>query len=72
MKGRNIMMFVLFEEGHTLQTIGDRFNLSRERVRQILNTFPDFERVNKLRKEKKIKIIRTNTFKQDEADINVK
>ena len=36
---RNHMIIELFRSGRTMQQIGNRFRLSRERVRQILSRF---------------------------------
>lgn len=35
-EGRELVMVALFKAGQTLQAIGDTFNLTRERVRQLL------------------------------------
>lgn len=43
------------EEGLTLQEIGDRFKVSRERIRQVLNKICGEKYINKVEKPKNIK-----------------
>lgn len=43
--GRNFQMMKMRLTGDTLQTIGDRFGISRERVRQILEGIPAIGRI---------------------------
>jgi len=48
---RNTEMYFLFKEGKTLQTIGDKFSLTRERVRQIIFKILKSELLHKLVKK---------------------